>query len=259
MIEGGTESHEEDTRPGELIRGFLEIKDGRLVVIPPDDQRRKDLIKQEQREWWNDSKNADLWSHSGVDTRDRSAVVAALEESQFYNGLRSGSLLLDLSVGAQSYLNPALLPEGLKIVNTDLSEKMLKKLKEVGQHPYDERFVAATATALPFDENTFDRSVTTFMMRYLTPNDQVEAVSEMIRTARPGGRADIFDFDEVFYPKEVYGFYPSEIKSTVNSVKFKQRLKDMGKKITAVDTVQIPRNVLNSSSRLFHMTLKVGE
>ncbi|HEX7118829.1 MAG TPA: class I SAM-dependent methyltransferase [Longimicrobiales bacterium] len=51
------------------------------------------------------------------------------------------------------------------------------------------------ADALPYDEGTFDHVVSSFMFHHLSSSEKEDALSEVRRVLRPGGRFHLLDFD----------------------------------------------------------------
>lgn len=238
---------------GDIV--FSEVRDDELVVISPDTSKMK--------EYWNLPDIVENWSHEegGMPASDRSLVRDALEDSQFYSGLSSKSFLLDIGVGAQSYLNPSLLPQQSRVCAVDLSEGMLNNLMNTDSDPsiYD-AFVTSRVTALPFQNDTFDGELTTFMMRYLSKEDQIRAISEMVRTSKPESEIHVIDYNMVHFPYQVSTFNPDLVQASIQSSAFQTGLEKMGKRIESVTSKEIPLTSPSSglSTRLFHMTLHVG-
>lgn len=56
--------------------------------------------------------------------------------------------------------------------------------------PFDQ----GSATALPYDSNSFDRVFASLMLHHLTPEDKRAALVEVWRVLRPGGELHILDF-----------------------------------------------------------------
>jgi len=55
-------------------------------------------------------------------------------------------------------------------------------------------FLVAPAQALPFADGSFDGVVTSLMLHHLPESDRVDAVGEMLRVLRPGGRLLVAEF-----------------------------------------------------------------
>jgi len=55
-------------------------------------------------------------------------------------------------------------------------------------------FQVAPAQALPFADGSFDAVVTSLMLHHLPESDRVDAVREMLRVLRPGGRLLVAEF-----------------------------------------------------------------
>ena len=122
---------------------------------------------------------ADFAAHSGVQTGDRVLDLAG--------GTGDISALMSRRVG----------DEGL-VVLTDINEAML----DVGRRRLEDRGIVGNlrcalvdAEHLPFRDGEFDAVTIAFGLRNVTDKDQ--ALREMRRVLRPGGRALILEFSAV--------------------------------------------------------------
>jgi SAM-dependent methyltransferase len=117
------------------------------------------------------------------------STVGALEVAE-------GHAVLDVGCGTATFLSlvaPIVGPRG-RITGVDASEVMLaaaeKRLRDRG---VTIEFVVADATRLPFAAATFDRCAASRLPQHLEhPRD---ALAEMVRVARPGGRILVSDSD----------------------------------------------------------------
>jgi len=85
-----------------------------------------------------------------------------------------------------------------KVILVDVNETMLAKGRERLLNAgiiKPVSFVQANAEALPFLNNTFDRIAIAFGLRNIT--DKEQALKEMVRTLKPGGRVVILEFSAV--------------------------------------------------------------
>ena len=122
---------------------------------------------------------ADFAAHSGVQTGDRVLDLAG--------GTGDISALMSRRVG----------DEGL-VVLTDINEAML----DVGRRRLEDRGIVGNVSCalvdaehLPFRDGEFDAVTIAFGLRNVTDKDQ--ALREMRRVLRPGGRALILEFSAV--------------------------------------------------------------
>lgn len=117
----------------------------------------------------------------GQDRRWRRAVVEAI-------GVRPGERVLDIAAGTGSSSIP-LARRGAEVIASDISSGMLK----VGRQRHPElTFVEADATALPFDDATFDVVTCSFGLRNVP--DAPLALREALRVTRSGGRLVLCEF-----------------------------------------------------------------
>lgn len=119
---------------------------------------------------------------------------------------RKGMRILDLAAGTGTS-SAALTAHGAEVVAADFSEGMLAEgRKRYADNPLIE-FVWADAMALPFDDNSFDAATISYGLRNIS--DPKQAIAEMRRVVKPGGRVVIAEFSTP--PSAIvrapYGFY----------------------------------------------------
>jgi demethylmenaquinone methyltransferase / 2-methoxy-6-polyprenyl-1,4-benzoquinol methylase len=121
----------------------------------------------------------------GLDRRWRKVVAAAV-------GASAGHLVLDLAAGTGTS-SRAFTTAGARCVACDFSLGMLR----VGaRRPAAQlRFVAGDALALPFADRTFDAVTISFGLRNVA--DTGQALTELLRVTRPGGRLVICEFSHL--------------------------------------------------------------
>lgn len=104
---------------------------------------------------------------------------------------RKGMRVLDLAAGTGTS-SVALAKHGAHVVAADFSEGMLAEGRR--RHGGDEliEFVHADATALPFDDDSFDAATISYGLRNVS--DPRLALAEMRRVVKPGGRVVIAEF-----------------------------------------------------------------
>ena len=132
----------------------------------------------------------------------------AIEQS----GIRPGHSVLDLAGGTgdlTARLVPLVGTEG-RVMVTDINAAMLGKGRE---RLLDEglagnlSFTQANAESLPFPDQHFDCVVIGFGLRNVT--DKQQALNEMYRVLKPGGRVLVLEFSQPVLPglKSLYDFY----------------------------------------------------
>lgn len=98
-----------------------------------------------------------------------------------------------LDAGCGTGRNIASYPRGMSVVGVDLSEGMLRKYwkrksgKELGP-------VCASVTELPFADETFAATVSTFLFCVLADEVQTSALQELWRVTKPGGKLAIVEY-----------------------------------------------------------------
>ena len=98
-------------------------------------------------------------------------------------GAGPGKRLLDVATGP-GYVAERAVDRGAEVVGLDLSEPMLEFARS---RVPDAEFVRGDATALPFDEASFDAFTAAFVLLHLGKPER--AAAEAARVLRPGGAA----------------------------------------------------------------------
>lgn len=150
---------------------------------------------------------AEFWSIKSLNPLDRQQIQQLLLDSPLAQ-LTQGTIL-DLASGNSPYhLNHH---HELETVHVDLAHTMLTKLKD------SEPKVQGTAIKLPFASQSFNGVANICMMRYLLPNQQKDAIQEMVRVTKPGGSAVIIDFDAIQNVGKVANFDATAHQSWLSS------------------------------------------
>lgn len=120
---------------------------------------------------------------------------------------RKGMRVLDIAAGTGTS-SAAIAKHGAHVVAADFSEGMLAEGR--ARHASNEliEFVHADALQLPFEDSSFDAVTISYGLRNVT--DPGQALSEMLRVLKPGGRVVIAEFSHptsalVRGPYELYG------------------------------------------------------
>lgn len=118
-------------------------------------------------------------------------------------GAVPGERVLDVAAGTGTSSEP-FVDAGAEVVAVDLSEGMLRVGRD--RRP-DIDFIQADATHLPFADETFDAVTISFGLRNIAEHRQ--ALFEMLRVTKPGGRLVICEFSTpVFKPfRTLYSEY----------------------------------------------------
>jgi ubiquinone/menaquinone biosynthesis C-methylase UbiE len=111
--------------------------------------------------------------------------------------IRPGETVLDVGCGTGTLAIAAARHAGSagRVFGIDASRNMLararRKAKKARQ-PVD--FREAPAQQLPFEDGSFDLVTSTVMLHHLPAKARAEAISEIARVLKPGGRAFVADF-----------------------------------------------------------------
>lgn len=122
---------------------------------------------------------------------------------------RKGMRILDIAAGTGTS-SAALAAHGAHVTAADFSEGMLAEgRKRQAGNPLIE-FVQADAMQLPFDDDSFDAATISYGLRNIS--DPRQALAEMHRVVKPGGRVVVNEFSTppsavVRVPYQLYGRY----------------------------------------------------
>lgn len=128
-------------------------------------------------------------------------------------GVRAGDRVLDIAAGTgdltRAFARKAG-PSGL-VLHTDINEAMLRTGRD---RLVDEGVIVPSllcdAEALPFADNSFDVVSVAFGLRNMTHKDQ--ALAQMCRALKPGGRLLVLEFSKVAKPFEkLYDWYSFKV------------------------------------------------
>jgi len=135
-------------------------------------------------------------------------------------GLRPGDRVLDIAGGTGDLARAFAKKVGARglVVHTDINEAMLRQGRN---RLLDEGLVLPTtlcdAEKLPFPDASFDLVSVAFGLRNMTHKDQ--ALAEMNRVLRPGGKLLVLEFSKVAKPLEkVYDFYSFKVLPRIGQV-----------------------------------------
>jgi demethylmenaquinone methyltransferase/2-methoxy-6-polyprenyl-1,4-benzoquinol methylase len=135
-------------------------------------------------------------------------------------GLQPGDRVLDIAGGTGDLARAFAKKVGARglVVHTDINEAMLRQGRN---RLLDEGLVLPTtlcdAEKLPFPDASFDLVSVAFGLRNMTHKDQ--ALAEMNRVLRPGGKLLVLEFSKVAKPLEkVYDFYSFKVLPRIGQV-----------------------------------------
>jgi ubiquinone/menaquinone biosynthesis C-methylase UbiE len=129
----------------------------------------------------------------------RNLVIEELQ--RILKDLPKGSKVLDVGCGT-AHLSNWIKEQGFVVTGVEPSAEMLKLAKE--NFP-DIEIVNSIASALPFEDNSFDLIVSFEVLRYLDKAENIKSYKEFYRVLKPGGR--IFVTQVNLYCSDGYYFF----------------------------------------------------
>ncbi|WP_425561801.1 class I SAM-dependent methyltransferase [Microbacterium awajiense] len=127
---------------------------------------------------------------------------------------RRGERILDLAAGTGAS-SVALARSGATVTAADFSPGMIAEGRRRHRGIPNLTFVEADATDLPFDDAEFDAVTMSFGLRNV--NDPSQALRELLRVTRPGGRLVVCEFSHT--PSKAFGgayrFYSDRVLPVV--------------------------------------------
>jgi ubiquinone/menaquinone biosynthesis C-methylase UbiE len=136
-----------------------------------------------EKERWNDGRAEPY--HHGISTITTRAIEPLLDAA----GVDAGKRVLDLATGP-GYAAARAAERGAQVIGMDFAPEMLELARRL--HP-DIEFREGDATALDFEDESFDVVIGNFLMPHLS--DLPTAVREFTRVTRPGGRVALTTWD----------------------------------------------------------------
>jgi demethylmenaquinone methyltransferase/2-methoxy-6-polyprenyl-1,4-benzoquinol methylase len=152
---------------------------------------------------------------------DRTNAILSMGTSAFWRlatvralGIIPGDRVLDIAAGTGTS-SAAIARAGARVTALDFSAGMVAVGRE--RHPEIE-FVEGDATALPFDDDSFDAVTISFGLRNV--NDPHAALAEMRRVLVPGGRLVICEFTTPpsGLVRRMYDFYLTRVMPVIAKI-----------------------------------------
>jgi demethylmenaquinone methyltransferase/2-methoxy-6-polyprenyl-1,4-benzoquinol methylase len=152
-----------------------------------------------------------MTDHESHDDYDHTSQMYDLLLNPFLNGIRRAFVnwvlrqqperILDVGCGTGKQLS--LLPETMDAVGIDLSEAMLEQAHRQAPGKCQQ----ADATAIPFDDQSFDLILSQFALHEKPTETIDQELREVRRLLQPGGVFSVVDFDFPATQSWLAGFY----------------------------------------------------
>ena len=107
--------------------------------------------------------------------------------------VESGKVAADIGAGS-GFVTEGLIREGLNVIAVDQSEAMLDEMRNTFSHCDDIEYRLGEAENLPIADATVDYVFANMYLHHV--ESPPEAIKEMVRVLKPGGRLVITDLDE---------------------------------------------------------------
>ncbi|MGA2667618.1 MAG: class I SAM-dependent methyltransferase [Ignavibacteria bacterium] len=149
------------------------------------------LTKEEQQGSHDDV--ADVYDTSVMSEYDKGDVIREkyfelLDTVISYLDYSDGIKILDIGIGTGLLVEK--LPPYIPVYGIDISEKMMKKLKE---KKLNVKLRLGSFLKIPFENQFFDRIISTIAFHHVSYGNKNRAFDEMDRVLKPGGRILIGD------------------------------------------------------------------
>ena len=121
--------------------------------------------------------------------------IRAIERLELDGGQPVRVLDLGCGTGTLTRMIVDKLPATAEVIGIDAAEKMIEVAERKKGARKNLRFEAALAEELPFENESFDRMVSTFFFHHINGGLKAKVLQEMWRVMRPDGLAIIVDVD----------------------------------------------------------------
>jgi ubiquinone/menaquinone biosynthesis C-methylase UbiE len=127
------------------------------------------------------------------DMRETFFSEAVREKAISIAGVQPGSLAADIGAGS-GFITEGLIQKGLEVIAVDQSEAMLAEMKQKFAAFDGIDYRVGEAETLPIDDETVDYIFANMYLHHVESPPQ--AIKEMVRALKPGGKLVITDLDE---------------------------------------------------------------
>jgi ubiquinone/menaquinone biosynthesis C-methylase UbiE len=118
---------------------------------------------------------------------------AVREKALAVADVQPGGLAADIGAGS-GFVTEGLVQKGLRVIAVDQSEAMLNEMRSKLSHLDTVDYRVGRAESLPLDNETVDYVFANMYLHHV--DSPPEAIGEMVRILKPGGRLVITDLDE---------------------------------------------------------------
>ncbi len=108
-------------------------------------------------------------------------------------GVQPGRLAADIGAGS-GFVTEGLIQKGLRVIAVDQSEAMLAEMRKKFADSDDIEYRVGEAETLPIPDDTVDYAFGNMYLHHV--QSPPEAIEEMVRILKPGGKLVITDLDE---------------------------------------------------------------
>ena len=141
----------------------------------------------------NSKKYFDEVAHKWDEMRESLFSEEVREKAFSMAGVKAGETAADIGAGT-GFVTEGLIHKGLKVIAIDQSEAMLEEMRKKFAGAKGIEYRVGEAEKLPVPDSTVDYAFANMYLHHV--EIPLEAIKEMVRILKPGGKLVITDMDE---------------------------------------------------------------
>lgn len=141
----------------------------------------------------NSKKYFDEVAHKWDEMRESFFSEEVRQKAFSMAGVKAGETAADIGAGT-GFVTEGLIHKGLKVIAVDQSEAMLEEMRKKFADAKGVEYRVGEAGKLPVPDSTVDYAFANMYLHHV--EIPLEAIKEMVRILKPGGKLVITDMDE---------------------------------------------------------------
>lgn len=141
----------------------------------------------------NSKKYFDEVAHKWDERRESFFSEEVRQKAFSMAGVKAGETAADIGAGT-GFVTEGLIHKGLKVIAVDQSEAMLEEMRKKFAGAKGVEYRVGEAEKLPVPDSTVDYAFANMYLHHV--EIPLEAIKEMVRILKPGGKLVITDMDE---------------------------------------------------------------